>query len=448
MKDTEHRPEALARWVASAQRGTLAFLDGNDGSGRGRFSFLGVEPVETLEVAGDAPEPLAIFDRLEDGRLLAEGGDELAPGLTRGALPRWIGAISYDLAWSLRAELGLRRATTHARDARPLAFFHRFDALAVADRLRDRVLLVGEDESAIARLEARLEGLARAATSHVEVGAIEAEPREVHGASIALALELVRDGIVYQINLARRWSAPIEGEAPGRALAQAMRQASPVPLGALLELGDRGERLALVSRSMELFLRWDRATGLLETRPIKGTIARGGGDDDALARTLATDRKEHAEHAMIVDLLRNDLGRVAEVGSVHVHDAFAVEPYARLLHLVSTVRARTAEHASLRDVVLATFPPGSVTGTPKLSAIEHIEALERSARGFYCGALGHVDHAGGVTLAVAIRTAQLHRGELTYFAGGGLVDASVIERELDETELKTRVLLDALARER
>jgi anthranilate/para-aminobenzoate synthase component I len=121
-----------------------------------------------------------------------------------------------------------------------------------------------------------------------------------------------------------------------------------------------------------------------------------------------------------------------------------VEPYAKLSHLVSTVSCTTREDVTLRDVLAATFPPGSVTGTPKVRAIELIEELEAWPRGVYCGTIGLVDRAGGCSFAVAIRTAQLGGGRVTYHAGGGIVEASVIERELDETELKARAFLDAV----
>jgi anthranilate/para-aminobenzoate synthase component I len=147
---------------------------------------------------------------------------------------------------------------------------------------------------------------------------------------------------------------------------------------------------------------------------------------------------------MIVDLMRNDLGRVAQVGSVHVPDVMTVEPFARLSHLVSTVACRTREGVTLREVLAATFPPGSVTGAPKLRAIDLIEQLEDTPRDVYTGALGFIDRAGGVSLAVAIRTALLEHGRVRYFAGGGIVEASRVEREIEETELKARVFFDAL----
>lgn len=436
---------AFASYAARAHEGAVSWLDGNDGSSRGRFSFLGFWPVETIVVRADDPDPLALFDRLEAEREHDLQGEAVA-GLSWARAPRWIGAIAYDLAWSLRAPLGLRRAPIHARARAPIAFFHRYDALLVGDARTNEVSILADDEAAAARLESFVtRELLGGPRAHASVGPLGVEPREVHARSIEAALELVRDGIVYQINLARRWSAKVEGLAPGRALAAASSAASPVPQGAYVELGDRGSELALASRSMERFLAWDRETGVLETRPIKGTIAASPTTREARERALLSDPKERAEHAMIVDLMRNDLGRVAETGGVEVAGAFEVEPYRHLHHLVSTVRAQTRRDATLREVLLATFPPGSVTGTPKLSAIEHIEALERFPRGFYCGAIGHVDRSGGLDLSVAIRTMQLASGELTYFAGGGLVDASDVTRELDETELKARVLEDTVA---
>jgi anthranilate synthase component 1 len=269
------------------------------------------------------------------------------------------------------------------------------------------------------------------------VGACTVDAPALHLAAIARALEHIAAGDVYQVNLARRWSAPFEGDA--LALFLAMRRASPVPLGFFVDTGTH----AVASRTMERFLDWEGPGGRLASRPIKGTIARTGADDDE-ARALASDAKERAEHAMIVDLVRNDLGRVADVGTVRVERIMEVEPYAKLAHLVSTVACRTRRDATLRDVFDATFPPGSVTGAPKIAATRIIGALEAHARGAYCGAVGFVDQAGGASFAVAIRTAQVQGGVVRYHAGGGIVSASVPERELAETELKARAFLDAV----
>jgi para-aminobenzoate synthetase component I len=264
-----------------------------------------------------------------------------------------------------------------------------------------------------------------------------AEPAEPHLAAIGGALELIFAGDLYQVNLARRWTVPFEGDP--LTLMLAMRRQSPVPLGFYLHARDH----AVVSRTMESFLEWDGPGTVLRTRPIKGTAARAGHDADE-ARALQADAKERAEHSMIVDLMRNDFGRIAEVGSVKVADLMAVEPFAGLHHLVSTVACTPREGTTVRQILEATFPPGSVTGAPKVRAVERIEQLERSPRGVYCGALGHISRAGGVRLAVAIRTAVVRGGEACYHAGGGIVEASDPGRELAETELKARAFLDAL----
>jgi anthranilate/para-aminobenzoate synthase component I len=282
-------------------------------------------------------------------------------------------------------------------------------------------------------------------------------PRADHERAVRAALGHIAAGDCYQLNLARRWRADFEGDP--LALYLAMRARSPVPLGAFVQAGDH----AVAACTMERFLAWEgRDGGRLVTRPIKGTLARRG-DDAAEARALRADEKERAEHAMIVDLMRNDLGRVAEVGSVRVDEVFRVEPYAALSHLVSTVSCRTRAGVTLRQVLEATFPPGSVTGTPKRRAMERIEELEASPRGVYCGAVGYLARDGGLSLAVAIRTAvvgrpvagdgadgnaddraRAARDVVVYHAGGGLVAASDPARETDETELKARVFLEAL----
>jgi anthranilate/para-aminobenzoate synthase component I len=215
-----------------------------------------------------------------------------------------------------------------------------------------------------------------------------------------------------------------------------MRDESPVPFGYFRQ--EAGA--AVLGRSMERFLRYRARDGLLWSSPIKGTIARRG-QDTAEAATLRADAKEHAEHAMVVDLMRNDLGRVAEIGSVEVQELMAVLPFAGLSHLVSTVRARARPELAPEQLLALTFPPGSVTGTPKQRALELIEELEDAPRGVYTGALGFVDRAGGLSLAVAIRSAVVCDQHVEYFAGGGIVWGSDPERELAETELKAQVFL-------
>jgi anthranilate synthase component 1 len=212
-----------------------------------------------------------------------------------------------------------------------------------------------------------------------------------------------------------------------------------VPFGYFMEASGH----AVLSRSMERFLRFRRSDGALWTSPIKGTIARAG-DEQAEAESLRADPKEHAEHAMVVDLMRNDLSRVSVPGSVKIRELMRVLPFAGLSHLISTVEGTAQPELTLGAILEGTFPPGSVTGAPKLSALRIIEELEDSPRGIYTGALGFLDRGGGFSFSVAIRTAVVCAGELEYLAGGGIVVDSDPERETQETDLKARVLLRAI----
>jgi len=411
----------------------LSWLDGQRGHREGRFSFIGVEPVERVVAPLALSEPLAACERLEPAaRVPATSSGAVSGAPPAEAVPCWIGYVAYDAHFAGRPQRLIRPGQ------RPALSFARYDALFAFDHERARAFIVGDDRDACERLRARVAG-AHGRMPRARVGVLRTPPVQEHRAAIERALQHIARGDVYQVNLARCFSAAFEG-AP-LALWSCLRHASPVPLGFYHDDGAR----VLLARTMERFVRWQRSTHRLWTRPIKGTIARSGACDQAEAARLRADDKERAEHAMIVDLMRNDLGRVAQTGSVRVPEVMAVEPYAGLFHLVSTVECLTRSRTGLRDVLQATFPPGSVTGTPKLRAIEIIESLEPEPRDAYTGAVGFVDRAGGLSLAVAIRSAIVEGGGLRYYAGGGIVEASRPERELEETELKARVLRDALA---
>jgi anthranilate/para-aminobenzoate synthase component I len=418
--------EVDAREAALALRGRagLVWLDGGPTHpAEGRLSYVASDPVE-VRVAhfGDGGSPLSLFRDLGS-----------APTDEKLAVPRWVGWVAYDAAFAGKA----RSAARLVREpALPVVWLGRYDAVLVWDETEGTARIVGDDEAACRRLARRIEH-GQTDAPRAEVGEVRVPDPERHLAAIDRALGHIGEGEIYQVNLARRFTAPFAGDP--LALYLAMREASPVPLGFYADAGDH----AVLSRTMERFLSWDGPEGTLTSRPIKGTIARAG-NDETEAETLRADAKERAEHAMIVDLMRNDLGRVAAVGSVEVEAPLVVEPYAGLSHLVSTVRCQTEPGVDLGDILEATFPPGSVTGTPKLRAIDIIESLEETPREVYTGCVGMIDRTGGARLAVAIRTAQIRRGEVVYHAGGGLVEASDPAREVAETELKARVFLDAV----
>jgi len=244
--------------------------------------------------------------------------------------------------------------------------------------------------------------------------------------------EAIRNGDVYQVNLCRRLSASLPAGFDIVGLFAALTTANPAPHAAAVRVRSAGVELA--SASPELFLR--RRGDLVETRPIKGTAGPG-------QPFLPKDR---AENVMIVDLMRNDLGRVCEYGSVEVPDLCREERHPGLSHLVSTVRGRLRAGVGWAELLAATFPPGSVTGAPKLAALDVIRRLEPVPRGVYCGAVGRVDtEAGTGELNVAIRTFWVEDGRLHLGTGGGVTWDSTPDGEWAETELKARRLLAVAA---
>ncbi|HEV3225708.1 MAG TPA: anthranilate synthase component I family protein [Acidimicrobiales bacterium] len=261
---------------------------------------------------------------------------------------------------------------------------------------------------------------------------LEAWATSLDRASFSRGVHAVRDAIaagdVYQVNLTRRLSAPLPRDADVAALGAALADGNPAPYSAVVRLPQHGVHVA--SASPELFVR--RAGRLVSSSPIKGTAPTPDGFTD----------KDRAENVMIVDLVRNDLGRVCEYGSVSVPALWSVEEHPGLCHLVSTVQGRLRDGAGWADVVDATFPPGSVTGAPKLAAIEILRQLEPVERGVYCGAVGWVDADRAVgALNVAIRTFWFDEGMLHFGTGGAITWDSTPDGEWDETELKARRLI-------
>jgi para-aminobenzoate synthetase component 1 len=252
--------------------------------------------------------------------------------------------------------------------------------------------------------------------------------REAFCAGVGAIRAAVAAGDVYQVNLTRRLSAPLPPEADIAALGAALGEGNPAPYSAVVRLPSVGCHVA--SASPERFLR--RNGDRVASSPIKGTAAEPS----------AFLPKDRAENVMIVDLVRNDLGRVCEWGTVEVPALCAVEHHPGLVHLVSTITGTLRPGVTWGDIVAATFPPGSVTGAPKLAALDHIARLEPVSRGVYCGAVGWVDaSARRGELNVAIRTFWAEDGRLHFGTGGGITWDSTPEGEWAETELKARRLL-------
>ena len=405
-----------------------------DGAAVGRH-FVGTGPVRVVR-ARTADDVHALVE-LEEAWAEARSGWGGAAG--PAAVPVGVGWLSYDLG---RRLVGLAaRSDAHAlsdadRAAWPALEFGFHEAVWVSDG-GGAATIFARDSAAARRLAAVLEGNADPEAPSAAIGPLVPDhPDGVFLAGARRILDYLVAGDVYQVNLARRLSAPIlAGSAVD--LAVALAKAAPAAHAAFIAAADGSG--ALLGNSPERFLAVD-PEGRVETAPIKGTRPRAAdpeGDRAATAALLAS-TKDRAEHVMIVDLERNDLGRVCQTGTVEVASLARLLSLPTVHHLVSTVRGVLQPGIGLGALLSATFPGGSITGAPKLRAMQIIDELEPVARGPYTGATGWLGAAGDLDLAIAIRTALVRRGRLSVSVGSGIVADSEPEAELAETEAKAR----------
>jgi anthranilate synthase component 1 len=264
--------------------------------------------------------------------------------------------------------------------------------------------------------------------------------REEFERAVERAKEYIRAGDIFQVVLSQRFESPFQGEPLD--FYRCLRFINPSPYMFCLKFGDD---FALVGSSPEMHVRL--VTNIVEIRPIAGTRARGltPAQDEANAAELLADPKERAEHIMLVDLARNDVGRVAEIGTVRVTEFMEIERYSHVMHIVSNVTGRSRADCTAFDVVKATFPAGTVSGAPKIRAMQIISELEKTRRGCYAGAIGYFGFDGNFDSCIALRCAVLKNGKAYFQAGAGIVADSDPQREYEETINKARAMMKALA---
>jgi para-aminobenzoate synthetase component I len=366
--------------------------------------------------------------------------------------PGFYGYLSYDLAPHVEstASLAARRDMPM-----PELWFGLYDAVLVLDHLRREAYLAGgagPSREAIAEALAAVAtgGLSDSAGPELRSGLTCNFSRAAYLEAVDQARRYIAAGDIYQVNLSRRFTAAMAGD-PGSALPSLYRRlrcANPAPYAAYFDLG---QGRAVLSSSPELFL--DLAGGRVVTRPVKGTRPLRPGDpafNDRMRRELLASAKDAAELVMIVDLERNDLGRVCSYGTVRVTEPRAVEPYAAVQHTVAAVEGRLHDGRDVVDLLRATFPGGSITGAPKVRAMQIIAELEPTRRSVYTGAVGYLrppsaaEPAGRCSLNVAIRTLLVAWPDVHLAVGGGIVADSDPAAEFDETTDKARAMLAAL----
>jgi anthranilate synthase component 1 len=273
------------------------------------------------------------------------------------------------------------------------------------------------------------------------VQGLREEPAELFLTRVHAARARIAAGDIYQANLSRWWCAQLVGDGSPAALYESLRRANPAPFAGLLQWGG----LCVLSSSPERLVR--TLGGTVHTRPIAGTRPRSGSALRERAETdaLIANAKERAEHIMLVDLERNDLGRICERGTVRVEELMTIESYAHVHHIVSRVEGRLRCGVTPVEVIRATFPGGTITGCPKYRCMQLIAELEKEGRGAYTGSMGYLNLNGDLDLNILIRTMTVTGGTVEFRAGAGIVADSDPVRELEETRAKARGMLAALA---
>ena len=450
----------VSAFLKIAEHSDYAFLleSVEGGEHVGRYSFLGKDPFlivrgrdgqTTLEQAGvrtNRSEPFIETLRSLMAEFQSPFVAEL-PRFTGGA----VGFLDYDAAEWFEPSVTLGKPAAD----RDQSGFMIFDTILAFDHVKHRILAIanarlrpGEDlrglyDFACAKidfLERELErNLSRTRRPPAaDLAVTPNQSREAFEGAVRKIQEHITAGDVYQAVLSQRFDAEVE--APAFDVYRALRHINPSPYMFFIRMGKE----AIIGASPEMLVRVEGRH--VETHPIAGTRRRGTtpDEDQRLAEELRRNEKEKAEHVMLVDLGRNDIGRVAEVGSVRVPQYMTLERYSHVMHLVSRVEGRLADDRDRLDALVATFPAGTLTGAPKIRAMQIVGDLEPTRRGLYGGAVGYLDFAGNLDFCIAIRTIAMREGRAQVQAGAGIVADSHPAAEYEETRDKARALIQAL----
>jgi len=425
----QHHPERYPHLLESVLHGTP----------QSRYDILFAFPCDSLTLTTDGAL---------SGHTAAEGGDFLTQldqwwrqqhddsGHSTETVPfsgGWFLYLGYELAGEIEPSLKLPRPDSNF----PTAIAVRHPAAIIYDHSSGQTQLIAEQGSE-ALLEMMLVDLSAIdsdtdAPESIDL-TLNEEPTERYRESVEKILHYIREGDVFQVNLSRQWHATLNSPCSGAALYRQLRRCNPAPFAGLANFGD----ITVVSSSPERLV--EVRGSRVQTRPIAGTRPRGESQssDRALSDALLIHPKERAEHIMLIDLERNDLGRVAVPGSVEVDELMVLESYAHVHHIVSNVGAELRPGTTPGEVIRATFPGGTITGCPKVRCMEIIAELEGIGRGPYTGSMGYLNRNGDMDLNILIRTVLLEGNKISFRAGAGIVSDSDPEHELEETRAKAR----------
>jgi len=408
----------------------------------GRYSFLTAEPFQVFSTRGDRWTVEGIDGSKEEGNCdpFTKLAELLAQHTSthRADSPFPVGGAFGYFGYDLKNQI--EKLPSHADDdvALPDCWFGFYDWLIVFDHVSDRIFAVGNQASSQSVFCDSRSAITQSSVPSPQSLITSNFTRSDFLNAVQRAKDYIAAGDIYQVNLSQRFHAQTAGSAADLYLS--LRETNAAPFASYLDIGEA----QILSSSPERFLRLSGRH--VQTRPIKGTRPRTGDEatDQVAARELMMSAKDQAELVMITDLERNDIGRVCEFGSVHVPELVRLEEYATVFHLVSTVEGRLREGISHVDAVRACFPGGSITGAPKIRAMEIIDELEPHARGVYTGAIGYFGFNGESDFNIAIRTMIQKQNNVYFHAGGGIVADSDPAAEYDETLAKARGMMEAL----
>ncbi|HEY7657679.1 MAG TPA: anthranilate synthase component I [Burkholderiales bacterium] len=448
----------LSIYLKLANRPHTYLLESVVGGERfGRYSFIGLPAETRLEVRGDVCSEIRGTQVVSTQRVkdpLAFVSDYLARFrvVQDASLPRFCGGLVGYFGYDTVRYIERRLAATQKPDelGTPDILLLVSEEIAIVDNLSGKLTLVvyaepgrpGAFQAARARLRELLARLREPVAIPSDVrgasqAAVSGFGQAAYHAAVEKAKRYVFEGDIMQVVPSQRMVKPFR--ATPLALYRALRTINPSPYMYYFDMGD----FHVVGASPEILARLEGDT--VTVRPIAGTRRRGTtpAEDAALEKELLADEKERAEHIMLVDLGRNDAGRVAQTGSVRVTEQMVVERYSHVMHIVSNVEGKLKPGLNAVDVLRATFPAGTVSGAPKVRAMEIIDELEPVKRGIYAGAVGYLGFHGNMDVAIALRTAVVKNGTLYVQAGGGIVADSQPEAEWQETQNKAKALLHA-----
>jgi para-aminobenzoate synthetase component I len=422
-------PFLLARRL-KGQAGLTLFESALRHEHLGRYSFLAARPSSTIIV--QEPDQGAALHRIAaflttHRRLHVDGLPPFQGGLA--------GYVSYDYGAGLEPKAKIARRGGPA----PLLIMHAFGTVVSFDHLQERAWIVSDAEQEADALEQLMSRKAEPLGRHGADTFLPRWTRASHEAAVARTVEYILAGDIFQANITQALTANVAEGFDAFALYGNLRHRNAAPFMALLDC----DGITIVSSSPERLVSFDGTKA--ETRPIKGTRRRDGdaSRDAALVADLLSSRKDRAENVMIVDLLRNDLSRVCKPGTVRVPVLCGLESYANVHHLVSAVTGELRDGLDQVDLFRAVFPGGSITGAPKIRAMEIIDELEGRARGVYCGAIGYFGFNGRCDFNIAIRTVEIADGVATLQGGGGITARSQPAAEYDESLIKVQRILEA-----